>query len=80
MDDVSGVREVFPRDIITHYRPKMRPTLRRRNGEITLLIMDESGHLKCLVLCERDMNELVLSSAIINQEIAKERINSLKRD
>ena len=77
---IEGIYEPKPRDFIHHYKPKMRPTLRRRNGEITLLIMDESGHLKCLVLCERDMNELVLSSAIINQEIAKERINALKRD
>ena len=71
---LEGVREPRLHELIHHYKPKMRPTLRRRNGEITLLIMDENGHLKCLVLCERDMNELVLSSAIINQEIAKERI------
>jgi hypothetical protein len=76
----EGVYEPKPRDFILHYKPKMRPTLRRRNGEITLLIMDETGHLKCLVLCERDMNELVLSSAIINQEVAKERINARKQD
>lgn len=60
------------------FKPTMRPVLRRRNGEITLLVMDEDGTLKGHILCERDMNELVLSSAIINQDIAKERINVSK--
>ena len=62
------------------FKPTMRPVLRRRNGEITLLVMNEDGTLTGHILCERDMNELVLSSAIINQEVAKERINARKQD
>ena len=62
------------------FKPTMRPVLRRRNGEIQLLVMNEDGTLIAHIICERDMNELVLSSAIINQEVAKERINARKQD
>jgi hypothetical protein len=74
-DAAMGVRTPDPHEFIKHFKPIMRPTLVRRDGEISLRLMDQEGHMFCQILSERDMAELRLSIAVIDEAIAREKLN-----
>jgi hypothetical protein len=75
MGAAEGVRTPDPHEFIKHFKPIMRPTLVRRDGEISLRLMDQEGHMFCQILSERDMAELRLSIAVIDEAIAREKLN-----